>query len=94
MRNLAIGVALMLGVAGPHFAWADDPTGAPSPSLRSGAAAEDSLRNLFGGLGLGLIAKAYAAQCEDEGEICKTNADCCSGLKCSGDPQPTCRIPE
>ncbi|MBV8738449.1 MAG: hypothetical protein JO007_14550 [Alphaproteobacteria bacterium] len=93
MRNLAISVVLMLGITIPHFAWAD-PTGGQSPWIRSGTTAQHSLQNLFGSLGLGLITKAYAAECESEGEICKTNADCCSGLECSGDPQPTCRIPE
>ena len=93
MRNLAIGVALMLGVAIPHLAWAD-PAGGQSPWIRSGTTTEYSLQSLFGSLGLGLIAKAYATECEGEGEICKMNADCCSGLECSGDAQPTCRIPE
>jgi hypothetical protein len=59
-----------------------------------GVTASDQLRALFKNLDIGMIAKAHAAECEEEGEICKTNADCCSGLECTGDPQPTCQPEE
>jgi hypothetical protein len=94
MRHLAMGFLLMLGVAAPHFAWADSPTNGRSSSFAASVAASDQLRVLFRSLDLHLIAKANAAECKDEGEICKTNAECCSGLECSGDPQPTCRPEE
>ena len=93
MRHLAVGLLLMLGMAAPHFAWADGPASRNSSSLMV-SATSDQLRALFRNLDLHLIAKANAAECKDEGEICKTNADCCSGLECSGDPQTTCRPEE
>ncbi len=91
MRDLAVGLLLMLGVAAPHLAWADNPASGASSSVAAGATASDQQRALLPNIDLHLIAKANAAECRDEGEICKTNADCCSGLECSGDPQPTCR---
>ena len=94
MRHLAMGLLLMLGMAAAHFAWADSPTSGHSSSFIVSATTSDQLRALFRSLDLHLIAKANAAECKDEGEICKTNADCCSGLECSGDPQPTCRPEE
>jgi hypothetical protein len=93
MRILVIGFLLMLGVGAPHYAWADDPGASPSRTPAAGAAS-DQLRGLLKNLDISLIAKAYAAECKDEGEICKTNGDCCSGLECSGDPQTTCRPEE
>ena len=92
MRNLVVGFLLILGVAASQFAWADNPTGPQSPASR--LRASDQLQTLLENLDISLIAKAYAAECKDEGEICKTNADCCSGLECSGDPQTTCRPAE
>jgi hypothetical protein len=91
MRHLAVGLLLMVGMAAPHSAWADSPGSRNSSSFSLSATASDQLRALFRNLDLHLIAKANAAECKDEGEICKTNADCCSGLECSGDPQTTCR---
>jgi hypothetical protein len=94
MRHLAISFLLMLGVAVPHFAWANSPPNGRSSSFAASATASDQLRVLLRSLDLHLIAEANAAECKDEGEICKTNAECCSGLECSGDPQPTCRPEE
>jgi hypothetical protein len=91
MRHLAVGLLLILGMVASHFAWADNPTSRNSSSFTVSAATSDQFRALFRNLDLHLIAKANAAECRDEGEICKTNADCCSGLECSGDPQTTCR---
>jgi hypothetical protein len=93
MRYLMVGFLLLLGVAAPRFAWADNPAMVQSPTLSVGANS-DQLRTLLKNLDIGLVAKAYAAECKEEGEICKTNADCCSGLECSGDPQTTCRPEE
>jgi hypothetical protein len=94
MRNLVVGFLLILGIAAPQFAWADNPTALQSRAPATRLTASDQLQNLLENLDIGLIAKAYAAECKDEGEICKTNADCCSGLECSGDPQTTCRPAE
>jgi len=93
MRNLVVGFLWMLSVAAPQYAWADNSAVAQSPAPTAGAAS-DQLRVLLKNLDLDLIAKAYAAECKEEGEICKTNGDCCSGLECSGDPQTTCRPEE
>ncbi len=94
MRNLVAGFLLMLGFAVPQFAWADNPAAAQSFSKTAGVTASEQLRNFLERLDISPVAKAYAAECKDEGEICKTNADCCSGLECSGDPQTTCRPQE
>lgn len=94
MRNPAIGFALVLGVAVPQHTWAESPAAPQSSRITAGAAAGDQLRVLFEKLDIGLIAKAWAVECKDEGEICRSNAECCSGLQCSGDPQTTCRPQE
>ena len=94
MRNLVVASFLLLGIAVPQFARADNPNPAASSLTAAGEADGNQLRALLKSLDLNLIAKAYAAECKDEGEICKTNADCCSGLECSGDPQATCRPEE
>lgn len=94
MRNLAIGFLLLLGVTAPQVAWADKGSAGQSSEPASAASPGDQLRVLLKNLDLNPIARAYAAECKEEGEICKTNADCCSGLECSGDPQTTCRPQE
>jgi hypothetical protein len=82
MRNLiVVSTMLLFGLAVPQPARA-----AAAPSA-SGA----SLSVLLQRLDLRPISPAQAAECKDEGEVCKTNAECCSGLECSGDPQPTCQ---
>lgn len=93
MRSLLAGFLLVLGAAAPIYAWADNPRVAQSSSERS-AFGSEQLRALLKRFEISPIAKAYAAECKEEGEICKTNADCCSGLECSGDPQTTCRPEE
>jgi hypothetical protein len=106
MRHLPMVFLSLLTMALARVAWADNPMAArsspqPQPppviagsSPMSGATAADQLRALLKHLDIDLIAKARAAECEEEGEICKTNADCCSGLECTGDPQPTCQPEE
>jgi hypothetical protein len=93
MRNLLAGFLLVLGAAAPIYAWAGDPTVTQSSSAGS-AFGSEQLRALLERFEISPIGRAYAAECKDEGEICKTNADCCSGLECSGDPQTTCRPEE
>jgi hypothetical protein len=94
MRNLVVASLLLLGIAIPQFARADNPNTGQLSLTAAGATDGSQLRALLKSFDLNLIAKAYAAECKDEGEICKTNADCCSGLECSGDPQATCRPEE
>ena len=106
MRNLAVIALSFFCVAGPQFAWADNPKAAQSfPSFQSSAAngreedggdatAASQLQTFLKHLDIDMIANAHAAECKDEGEICKTKAECCSGLECTGDPQPTCRPEE
>jgi hypothetical protein len=86
MRNLPLLSQVMLLPAGtPQFARAE-----AAPATPAG----DSPRTLLDRLDLHFVARAHAAECKDEGEACKTNAECCSGLECSGDPEPTCQQPE
>jgi hypothetical protein len=92
MRHVIAGLALLLLTVAPGLAWADRST--PPSQAAAPSAVGDQLKELLKSLDLDLVAKAYAAECKDEGEICKTNADCCSSLECSGDPQATCRPQE
>jgi hypothetical protein len=41
-------------------------------------------------LGLGLISRAHAAQCTEEGEACTSTQQCCPGLECTGNSPATC----
>lgn len=95
MRSLAAGLLLLAGLVSPLCARADNQAIAQSFSARaSGESGGGALPGLLRSLDLSLIAKAHAAECKQEGEQCKTNADCCADLACSGDPQPTCRPAE
>jgi hypothetical protein len=90
MRNLLIGFALMLGVAVPQFASAEAPAAAqPAPPTVAVTPSHDVLR-LLDRLSIEPIMAAQAAQCEDEGENCTSDAQCCSGLECTGAPHATC----
>jgi hypothetical protein len=93
MRNLVAGFLLLLGVAVPQYARADNPAVVQSAAPTRGPGGEP-LGALLDNLDISPIGKAYAAECKEEGEVCKSNADCCSGLQCSGDPQTTCRPEE
>ena len=95
MINLVLGCFLLFGVAIPQLAWADSSAfGQSSPATLAAATSSDFPQAVLKSLDISPIAKAYAAECKDEGEICKTDADCCSGLQCSGDPQTTCQPEE
>ncbi len=91
MRSLAMGLVLALCAAAPQLARADGVPSKKSSLIAARAADGDPLQRLLRSLAIDLIAKAQAAECKGEGEICKTNAECCSGLECSGEPQKTCR---
>ena len=92
MRNGAVGFLLLFSIAVPPFAWADSPPPAQPVIAPHSEAPGAQPRRLL--QNLDLVAKAYAAECKDEGELCKTNAECCPGLECRGDPQTTCRPQE
>ena len=95
MRHLAFGCLVLIGVAVPQFAWADaSAAGQSSSSTLAAGISSNQLQALLESLDISLVAKAYAAECKDEGDVCKTDADCCSGFECSGDPQTTCRPEE
>jgi hypothetical protein len=94
MRSLAMAFLMLLGFAVPQLASAAAPTGGQSAALSAGVTFGGELRALLDTLHVSLIDAAQAAECKEEGEICKSNADCCSGLACSGDPQATCRPQE
>jgi hypothetical protein len=93
MRNLIVGFLFTLAAGAPIYAWADKPT-ILQPAAGAGAYSGEQLRALLENFDISPITRAYAAECKDEGEICKTDRDCCSGLECSGDPQTTCRPEE
>jgi hypothetical protein len=90
MRSLAVGFALVLGVAVPLRASAEGPPlPQPFPMLIR-VAAYDQLSVLLKKLQTRPVKKAVAAQCADEGENCTSDAQCCSGLECTGAPHATC----
>lgn len=90
MRDLMVGLLLLVAV--PQVAWADARAG---QSALAGPTTGSELRALLNNLHISFISKAQAAtECKEEGELCKSNADCCSSLECSGDPQATCRPQE
>jgi hypothetical protein len=89
MRSLIVGLALALGVAVPQCA-ADGPAGPQSSPTLIRMAANSQLPALLKRLEINPISKAVAAQCEEEGENCTSNAQCCSGLECIGAPHATC----
>ena len=90
MRSVAVSLVLVLGVAVPLYASAEG-----APSLQSfptpiRVAAYDQLSVLLKKFDIRPISKAVAAQCADEGENCTSDAQCCSGLECTGAPHATC----
>jgi len=88
MRILSTVFLLALAIAVAPRAWAAGSSSAPYSSRATHAVAGREFYALLENLDVTLIREAR--ECKDEGEICKTNADCCDGLECSGDPQATC----
>jgi hypothetical protein len=91
MRKVLVSLVLLLAVAAPRLVRGETASEAPATATPVG----DLLHPLLERLDLHLIARAQTAECKDEGEACKTDAECCAGLECAGgDPEPTCRQPE
>ncbi len=90
MRGVAVGFALVLGVAVPQYASAEGPPIPQSFPTLIRVAAYDQLSVLLKKFDIRPISKAVAAQCADEGENCTSDAQCCSGLECTGAPHATC----
>jgi len=94
MRIPLIGFALVFGVAVPLCALADGPPAPQSSPTLIRMAANNQLGALLKRLEISPISNAVAAQCEEEGENCTSNAQCCSGLECIGAPHATCMPPD
>jgi hypothetical protein len=90
MRNPVAALALMLCVAVPQAASAEDTTPAQLREKIAVSSPAKQLPKLLPSLGVHLISKAHAAECIAEGETCTSNEQCCSGLECSGGPPATC----
>jgi hypothetical protein len=82
MRNIMVVVTFVFCIALPQ-----------SVSATQRDSHRTQLSELLQRFGIGLIAKARAAECLEEGETCASNEQCCAGLECSGGPPASC-IPE
>jgi hypothetical protein len=90
MRILVVAFAFLACAALPQSSSAEELTSVPSRERPTGPSAKSQLPKLLQGLGVNLISKAHAAECTEEGEICTSNEQCCSGLECTGGPPTTC----
>lgn len=61
----------------------------PTPNAAH-SPARSQLSDLLRQFGIGLIPKARAAECTEEGETCTSTEQCCTGLECTGGPPATC----
>jgi hypothetical protein len=90
MRNSVIALAVVACVVLPNGGSAKEATPLPPAPTEGTTQFRDQLSELLHQFGIGLIKKARAAECADEGETCKSNEQCCAGLECSGGPPATC----
>jgi hypothetical protein len=90
MRILLVAFAFLACAAPPQSSLAEDLTFAPSHEMATKPPEKSRLSKLLQGLGVNLISRAHAAECTEEGEICTSNEQCCSGLECAGGPPTTC----
>jgi hypothetical protein len=90
MRKLVVAFAFLACAVLPQAASAEDSTSVPHDEKATGPSVKSQLPKLLQGLGVNLISKAHAAECTEEGEICVSNEQCCSGLECTGGPPTTC----
>jgi hypothetical protein len=89
MRMMFAAIALAVCFVVPQASSAEG--GASQPGDKAARSSDESpLPNLLQKLGVNLISKAHAAECTQEGEICTSNEQCCSGLECTGGPPTTC----
>ncbi len=95
MKYVTTAVLLILGAAAiPRPAVAEGDVTGFAQSAAPAKSANSPVRSLLDRLDINPIAKARAAECKGEGELCKKDGECCPDLRCTGDPQPTCRPAE
>jgi hypothetical protein len=89
MCNPLVALAVVVGIALSQSVSAKELTFI-EPALNAGGSSLRNLPELLHQFGIGLIPKASAAECTEEGEICTSTKQCCAGLECSGGPPATC----
>jgi hypothetical protein len=90
MRKLVVAFAFLACAVLSQAASAEDSTSVPPGEKTTGLSVRSQLPKSLQGFGVNLISKAHAAECTEEGEICTSNEQCCSGLECTGGPPTTC----
>jgi hypothetical protein len=90
MHNLVIALVLAAYISVPQLGFAAETAPVQSPARATGPSLTNQLPELLQKLGFGLISKARAAECTEEGETCTSNEQCCAGLECVGGPPATC----
>jgi hypothetical protein len=90
MRNPVVALAVVACVALSQSVSAEEPsTVQPNPNTVQ-SPPRSQLSDRLRQFGIGLIPKARAAECTEEGETCTSTEQCCAGLECSGGPPATC----
>jgi len=90
MRNLMLTVALLVCVAVPLSASAQELTPLQSSTNTSSSSPKNQLPRLLQKLGINFISKAQAAECAEEEETCTSDKQCCPDLECIGGPPARC----
>ena len=90
MRKLVVAFVFLACAVLSHAASAEDSTSVPPGEKTTELSVRSQLPKFLQGFGVNLISKAHAAECTEEGEICTSNEQCCSGLECTGGPPTTC----
>ena len=90
MRSLLGIIALAIWVVLPRASSAEELRQSQFRATAAGVSETSQLAGLLQRFGVTPIAKAQAAECTPEGEICTSNEQCCPGLECSGGPPQTC----
>jgi hypothetical protein len=90
MRNPVVALAVVACLALSQAVWAKELTSTQPTPNTANLASRNQLSDLLRQFGIGLIPKAKAAECAEEGENCTSNEQCCAGLECSGGPPATC----
>jgi hypothetical protein len=90
MHNLVVALALVACIALSQSASAKELTSVEPTANAANSSPRNQLSRLLYQFGIGLIPKARAAECAEEGETCTSTEQCCASLECSGGPPATC----
>ena len=90
MHNLVVALVIVTCIALPQSASPKELTSIQPPANTANSSSRSQLSRLLYQFGIGLIPRARAAECAEEGETCTSTEQCCAGLDCSGGPPATC----